>query len=273
MDLEKYYDQGVDLVMTHGPGLLLALITLFVGLRIISFALKLVDNGFEKSKIDPTLRPFLHSLVGSFLKIMLFISVAAMVGIATTSFVAIIGAAGLAVGLSLQGTLANFAGGVLILIFKPYEVGHFIEAQGFIGTVKEIKIFVTILTTPQNRIVIIPNAAMSNGSLTNYSIMDTVRIDLTIGISYDASIKEAKDILLKICENDKKVLKTPAPQIVVGELGDSSVNIHVRPWVKTPDYWDTYFAILEECKLKLDEAGIGIPYPQTDVHLHQVEQK
>ena len=162
MDLEKYYDQGVDLVVTHVPGVLMALITLLIGLRIISFILKFVDKGFEKSKIDSTLRPFLHSLVGSFLKIMLFISVASMVGIATTSFVAIIGAAGLAVGLSLQGTLANFAGGVLILIFKPYKVGDLIEAQGHMGVVKEIKIFVTLLTTFQNRVVIIPNAALSS---------------------------------------------------------------------------------------------------------------
>ena len=273
MDLEKYLDQGTDLIISYVPNLLLALVTLFIGFKIIKYVLKLVDNGFEKSKIDSTLRPFLHSLVEWILKIMLLISVASMVGIATTSFVAIIGAAGLAVGLSLQGTLANFAGGVLILIFKPYKVGDFIDAQGYLGVVKEIKIFVTILTTPQNRIVIIPNAAMSNGSLTNYSIMDTVRVDLTIGISYDASIKEAKDILLKICDNDKRVLKSPAPQIVVGELGDSSVNIHVRPWVKTPDYWDTYFAMLEECKLKLDDAGISIPYPQTDVYLHNVDKK
>ncbi len=273
MNLEKYYDQGVEMIINYGPNLILALVTLFVGLRVISFILKLVDKGFEKSKIDTTLRPFLHSLVGTFLKVMLFISVASMVGIATTSFVAIIGAAGLAVGLSLQGTLANFAGGVLILIFKPYKVGDLIDAQGYLGVVKEVKIFVTILTTPQNRVVIIPNAGMSNGALTNYSVMDTVRVDLMIGISYDASIKDAKDILMGILENDSRVLKDPAPLVAVGELGDSSVNLHVRPWVKTPDYWDVYFAVLEECKLKLDDAGISIPYPQTDVHLHNIEKK
>ncbi len=273
MDLEKYLDQGTDLIVSYVPNLLLALVTLFIGFKIIKYILKLVDKGFEKSKIDSTLRPFLHSLVEWMLKAMLIISVASMVGIATTSFVAIIGAAGLAVGLSLQGTLANFAGGVLILIFKPYKVGDFIDAQGYMGVVKEIKIFVTILTTPQNRVVIIPNAAMSNGSLTNYSILDTVRVDHTIGISYDANIKDAKDIFLDILSKDERVLKEPAPMIAVGELGDSSVNIHVRPWVKAADYWPVYFDILEQCKLRLDEAGIGIPYPQTDVHLHQVENK
>lgn len=272
MDLQKYIDQGIDMIVQNAPMFILALITLFVGLKVIAIILKYVDKGFEKGKIDTTLRPFLHSLIDATLKVLLFISVASMIGIATTSFVAILGAAGLAVGLSLQGTLSNFAGGVLILIFKPYRVGDFIEAQGYIGTVKEIKIFVTILTTPQNRVVIIPNSAMSNGSLTNYSINDTVRVDLTIGISYDANIKEAKDIFLAILQENKKVLKDPEPMIVVGELGDSSVNIHVRPWVKTPDYWDVYFEVLEECKLKLDAAGIGIPYPQTDVYLHNVDQ-
>ena len=273
MDVDKYLDQASGMLSEYGPKLLLALVTLFIGLKIINVILKFTDKAFEKSKIDSTLRPFLHSLVAWTLKILLFVSVASMVGIATTSFVAIIGAAGLAVGLSLQGTLANFAGGVLILIFKPYKVGDFIDAQGYLGVVKEIKIFVTILTTPQNRIVIIPNAAMSNGSLTNYSVNGTVRVDHTIGISYDANIKDAKDIFLDILNKDKRVLKSPAPMIVVGELGDSSVNIHVRPWVKTADYWDVYFDILEQCKLRLDEAGIGIPYPQTDVHLHQVEKK
>lgn len=271
--MEKYYDQAVELVLNYGPNLILALITLFVGFKIISFVLKLVDKGFEKGNIDATLRPFLHSLIEWSMKIMLFISVASMVGIATTSFVAIIGAAGLAIGLSLQGTLANFAGGVLILIFKPYKVGDLIDAQGYLGVVKEIKIFVTVLTTPQNRVVIIPNAAMSNGALTNYSILDTVRVDLMIGISYDASIKEAKDILMSILENDSRVLKDPAPLVAVGELGDSSVNLHVRPWVKSADYWDVYFAVLEECKLKLDDAGIVIPYPQTDVYLHNIDKK
>ena len=269
--LGKYYDMAIEMAMGYGPKLLLAIITLFVGHKIIKFILKIINKSFDKHNTELSLRYFLRSLVEWVLKILLYISVASIVGIETTSFVAIIGAAGLAIGLSLQGSLANFAGGVLILIFRPYKVGDFIEAQGYIGTVKEVKIFVTILTTPQNRVVIIPNAVMSNGSLTNYSVHDTVRVDLTIGISYDANIKEAKDVFLSILKENKKVLSDPAPMIVVGELGDSSVNIHVRPWVKTPDYWDVYFEVLEECKLRLDAAGIGIPYPQTDVYLHNVD--
>ncbi len=161
----------------------------------------------------------------------------------------------------------------MILIFKPYKIGDLIDAQGYLGVVKEIKIFVTILTTPQNRAVIIPNGPISNGALTNYSTLDKVRVDLMIGISYDASIKQAKDVLMNILVSDKRVLKDPAPMVVVGELGDSSVNLHVRPWVNTADYWDVYFAVLERCKLDLDEAGIVIPYPQTDVYLHNIENK
>lgn len=258
--------------MGYGPKLLLAIITLFIGFRIIKFILKLLSKSFERRNVDESLRPFLSSLVEWLLKIMLFISVASMVGIATTSFVAIIGAAGLAIGLALSGTLSNFAGGVLILIFKPYKVGDLIDAQGYLGVVKEIKIFVTILTTPQNRIVIIPNGPMSNGALTNYSELETVRVDIMIGISYDASIKDAKNILMGLLESDKRILNDPAPLVAVGELGDSSVNLHVRPWVKTADYWDVYFDLLEKSKLALDDAGIGIPYPQTDVHLHNVDK-
>ncbi len=270
---EKYYDQFIELLMSYGPKVILALITLYVGFKVINLILKGINAAFVKADIDVSLRPFLSSLIEWLLKIMLFISVASMVGIATTSFVAIIGAAGLAVGLALSGTLANFAGGVLILIFKPYKIGDLIDAQGYLGVVKEIKIFVTILTTPQNRAVIIPNGPISNGALTNYSTLDKVRVDLMIGISYDASIKQAKDVLMNILVSDKRVLKDPAPMVVVGELGDSSVNLHVRPWVNTADYWDVYFAVLERCKLDLDEAGIVIPYPQTDVYLHNIENK
>ena len=268
----KYYDMAIEMMMGYGPKLILALVTLFIGFRIIKFILRLINNAFEKNNTDESLRPFLSSLVEWLLKIMLFISVASIVGVETTSFVAIIGAAGLAVGLALSGTLSNFAGGVLILIFKPYKVGDLIDAQGYLGVVNEIKIFVTILTTPQNRVVIIPNGPMSNGALTNYSILDKVRVDIMIGISYDASIKDAKNILMNIIASDPKVLKDPAPLVAVAELGDSSVNLHVRPWVKTADYWGVYFDTLEKCKLALDDAGIVIPYPQTDVHLHEVSK-
>ncbi|MEN8138574.1 MAG: mechanosensitive ion channel domain-containing protein [Bacteroidota bacterium] len=270
--IEKYFDKAIEMLMEYGPKLVLAIITLIIGIKIIKFILKLIDKTLENKNYDPSLKPFLHTLVDWGLKIMLFISVASMVGVETTSFIAVIGAAGLAVGFALQGTLSNFAGGVLILIFKPYKVGDFIEAQGYIGTVREIKIFVTELTTPQNRVVIIPNSPMANGSLTNYSIMDKVRVDILMGISYDANIKQAKDLFIEIMKKDSRILADPAPMVAVGELADSSVNIHVRPWVKTADYWNVYFELLEKFKVELDEVGIGIPYPQTDVHLHQVNK-
>jgi small conductance mechanosensitive channel len=228
-----------------------------------------LNRVFEKRNVDITLRPFLSNLINWVLKAMLFVSVAGMVGVETTSFVAIIGAAGLAVGLALQGTLANFAGGVLILLFKPYKVGDLIEAQGYFGEVKEIQIFITKIITPESKTVIIPNGVISNGSMMNYSEVGFLRVDLTIGISYDSDIKKAKDILMKVMEEDPKVLKDPAPLVAVSELADSSVNLAVRPHATPADYWDVYFGILEKGKIALDEAKITIPFPQRDVHLFE----
>lgn len=221
----------------------------------------------SKKDTDPSLVSFLTSLVSIGLKALLLISVAEMVGIQTTSFIAILGAAGLAVGLALQGTLANFAGGVLILLFKPYKVGHLIEAQGHTGWVKEIQIFVSILTTPDNKTVIIPNGAISNGNITNYSTLGQIRVDLVMGISYESDIRKAKSILLDVMQKHPKVLKDPAPFVGVVELGDSSVNLAVRPHSTPEDYWTVYFDIYEEGKIALDESGITIPFPQVDVHM------
>ena len=193
-----------------------------------------------------------------------------MVGIETTSFVAILGAAGLAVGLALQGSLANFAGGVLILMFKPFKVGDLIEAQGFIATVKEIQIFNTILKTADNRIVIIPNGSLSNGSMVNINQESTRRVDFVFGIGYEDDIDKAKSILNTLADNDSRVLKDPAKVIVLSELADSSVNFTVRLWAKTEDYWGVYFDMQEAVKKSFDQQGISIPYPQQDVHMHQV---
>jgi len=190
-----------------------------------------------------------------------------MVGIQTTSFVAILGAAGLAVGLALQGTLGNFAGGVLILLFKPYKVGQLIEAQGHIGWVHEIQIFVTILTTPENKTVIIPNGAISNGNITNYSTLGKIRIDMVFGISYGSDIKKAKTVLENVMKEHPKALKDPAPFVGVLALGDSAVNLAVRPYSAPEDYWDVYFDVYEKGKIALDEASISIPFPQMDVHM------
>ena len=221
----------------------------------------------KKRNTDETLRPFVLSLIGWTLKIMLFISVIQMLGVATTSFIAVLGAAGLAIGLAFQGTLANFAGGALLLIFKPYKVGDLIEAQGKLGVVKEIQIFTTILLNPQNKTIILPNGAVSNGDITNYTRDGKLRVDLTVGISYDSDIKKAKDVLMEVMTNYPHVLKDPAPFVGVSELADSSINLAVRPWTTPEHYWDVYFDVLENCKNALDNANITIPFPQVDVHM------
>jgi small conductance mechanosensitive channel len=260
-------DTGYDVVMNHGPRVLMVIVLLVVGLWII----KRIESGLRKvmtrRKLDPSLIPFVVTMLDISLKVLLIISLAGVLGFPTTSFVAILGAAGLAVGLALQGTLANFAGGVLILIFKPFRVGDLIEAQGEKGNVKEIQIFVTIINTPENKTVIIPNGAISNGNITNYTVEGVIRVDMTFGVSYDSDIKKTKEVLLTILQNHPKTLKEPAPFVGVSALADSSVNFAVRPYTHPNDYWDVYFDVYEAGKIALDEAGITIPFPQVDVHM------
>jgi small conductance mechanosensitive channel len=262
-------DQAIALIMAYAPKVVLAIITLIVGLWLINRFVNVLDNKLGKK--DPTLNKFLCGLIGAILKILLLISVASMVGIATTSFVAIIGAAGLAVGLALQGSLGNFAGGVLILIFKPFKVGDTIEAQGFLGAVREISILYTIVDTFDNRRVVIPNGSLSNASLTNVSYYDTRRCDMTFGISYGDDIDKAKAVIKRCLDEDDRVLPEPAPRISVGSLGDNSVNIIVRPWTKTDDLWPVYWDMHEKIKKAFDAEGLTIPFPQRDVHLHKEE--
>jgi len=264
---DYYWQKAVDLAIAYAPKALLAIIVLLIGLKIISVLMKLIRKGMEKKGTDETLRPFVINLLSWILKIMLFISVFQMIGIATTSFIAVLGAAGLAVGLALQGTLANFAGGALILLFKPYKVSDLIEAQGHLGVVKEIQIFTTILLNPQNRTIILPNGAVSNGDITNYTREGKLRVDLTVGIAYESDIRKAKDVLLEVCKSDENVLTDPEPFVGVSELADSSINLAVRPWATPENYWNVYFDTLENCKNALDKADVTIPFPQVDVHL------
>lgn len=266
-NVQYYIDKIYDMAIEYGPKVLLAVITLLVGLWIIKVILRAVNKGFEKSQMDESLRPFVSSLLGWTLKILLFISIASMVGIATTSFIAVVGAAGLAIGFALQGTLANFAGGAMILIFKPYKIGELIEAQGHLGVVKEIQIFVTILLSPQSKTIIIPNGPMSNGDIVNYTREGKIRVDMTIGVSYDSDIKLAKDLLITLMVKDERVLADPPPMVAVSDLADSSVNLAVRPWCDPAVFWDVYFDTLENGKMELDKAGVTIPFPQRDVHL------
>lgn len=267
LDIKGIGEFILELCKEHGPGLLLALVVLIVGLRVIKYLQKLIGKACEKSKLDATLQSFLTSLGGWVFKIILIVIVAGMVGIETASLVVVVGAAGLAIGLALQGTLANFAGGILIMLFKPYGVGDLIEAQGETGFVKAIHIFNTILETPDRKTVIIPNGAVMNGNITNYTENGVIRVDLVVGISYEADIDRAIELLLGICASHDKVLKDPAPFVDVIELGDSSVNLCVRPQCHPADYWDVYMTTLRKSKQALDAAGIGIPFPQRDIHI------
>ncbi|HEY9147622.1 MAG TPA: mechanosensitive ion channel domain-containing protein, partial [Gammaproteobacteria bacterium] len=241
--LAQLLDQGMAMVMTYAPKVILAIITLLVGLWLINRLVSVLDKRLAAK--DPTLNKFLCGLVGVTLKVLLLISVASMVGIATTSFIAIIGAAGLAVGLALQGSLANFAGGVLILIFKPFKVGDAIEAQGYMGTVVEIQILYTILNTFDNRRIVIPNGDLSNASLTNMSVNETRRCDMTFGIGYSDDIDKAKAIVGRLIEEDERALGDPEPLVVVGALGESSVDLTVRVWTKAGDLWPFYWDMQE----------------------------
>lgn len=269
-NLEKYADQAVGLLMTYGPKIVLAIIVLIVGLIVIKPVVRGIRNAMNKRNVDPSLVPFISALVNVLLKLILFISVASMVGIETTSLVAVLGAASLAIGLALQGSLANFAGGVLIMILRPFKVGDVVEAQGFLGIVKEIQIFNTIVNTFDNKRIIIPNGNLSNGSITNYSTEQDRRVDWTFGVSYSDDIDKVKGILIDEIFSDSRIKKEIAePFIALTSLGDSSVDFQVRVWVKAADYWPLYFEKLESVKKRFDREGVSIPFPQRDVHLYQ----
>ncbi len=266
----KYAEQAMEMAVSYAPKLAMAIVTLIVGLWVIRVVCASLSKAFTKSDMEATLQRFVESLVAVGLKALLFISVASMVGIETTSFIAILGAAGLAVGLALQGSLGNFAGGVLILLYRPYKVGDFVEACGHAVVIREIAIFNTMMITGDNKTIVLPNGAVSNGAITNYSTQETRRVDIVIGVGYDDDLKKAKEILSGLIEADERILKDPAPLVVVSALGDSAVDITTRSWVASGDYWGVYFDLLENAKLALDKGGISIPYPQTDVHLRKV---
>ncbi|RMB56490.1 mechanosensitive ion channel family protein [Dokdonia sinensis] len=266
---QKYLENISEYVTLYGMRIVGAILTWIIGSWIIKKVSKFMRAKMIANKrIDDTMTGFLVSLITSALKIMLIIAILGNLGLDTTQFAAILAAAGLAIGLALQGSLSNFAGGVLILFFKPFKVGDLIEAQGEIGTVTNIQIFKTRITTPDNKEIIIPNGSLSNGNIANYTQLGRLRVDLTIGVSYDADIKQTKEVLLGAMTSQEKVLSDPAPFVGVGELADSSVNFEVRPWAKPEDYWDVYFQTIENCKLALDAAGIEIPYPHS-VEIHK----
>ena len=261
MDYQKWIDKGIELGSEYGLKVIGAIIIWIVGSWVIRKLMRILGKVMTKSNYEESLQKFLRNLAGWSLKVLLIVVIMGNLGIQTTSFAAILAAAGLAIGLALQGS--NFAGGVLLMIFKPFKIGDLIEAQGERGTVKQIEIFTTKIISAQNKLVIIPNGTLSNGTITNYTSEGILKVFHTIGVSYDADIKQTKEVLLKVLSSQEKVLDDPAPFVEVSALADSSVNFAVRPSVLAEDYWEVYYATLEKAKEALDAAGIEIPYPHT----------
>ena len=256
-----YASRFVKTFIEYSPNLIFAFLILFTGLYAIRIVNRLIRKIMVKRDLDPTLTNFLGDILLWVLRVLLFVTFISKLGIETSSFMAILGAMGLAIGLSLQGSLSNFAGGMLIIIFKPFKVGHTIEAQGVFATVSEIQIFVTKLVTPNNQTVFIPNGFLSNGNITNYSLEKFRRADLTFAISYDSDIKKAKDLILSILNENPKVVQTPQPEVFVKNLTDSAIELAVRPWTKSEDFGAVFTETLENCKTAFDAAGIVIqPY-------------
>lgn len=257
-----------ELGIVYGINLIAAIAIYIIGKWLAKVVANFTEKLMLKSKVEQTLASFVKHIVYALLLAVVIIAALNRLGVNTTSAVAVIGAAGLAIGLALQGSLANFAAGVMLILFKPYKIGDFIEAGGTSGTVAEIQIFNTLLNTPDNRRIIVPNSIITGGNIANWSAISHRRVDLTFGISYGDDMKKAKDILLKLVKDDSRVLSEPAPVVAVSELGDSSVNLVCRPWVKPADYWGVRFDITEKGKIALEKEGLTIPFPQRDVHTY-----
>jgi small conductance mechanosensitive channel len=266
--LEELGTEIKIIILKYGIEIILAIVTLFLGFRIISYIDKFFKKALIKANIDISLHAFLRGILKGTLKIALIISICGMLGIQMTSFLAILGGAGLAIGLALQGSLSNFAGGVLILILKPFKVDDYIDASGVSGTVKKIELFNTILLTPDNKTIYVPNGILSNNTITNFSVQDKRRIDIIAGISYNDDIQKAKSVLQEIARTEEMVINDPEPLVAVSSLGDSSVNLVLRVWTLRDNYWPLTFKLNERVKLDFDKNGISIPFPQRDIHLY-----
>ncbi|WP_394193092.1 mechanosensitive ion channel family protein [Pseudoalteromonas atlantica] len=275
ISIERIYNQAIEMIMLYGPKFLLAIFVLIIGWWFIGRVSTMTETSMNRVKLEAGLTHFLVSFISVILKVLLLISVASMIGIETTSFIAMLGAAGLAIGMALQGSLANFAGGVLILFFKPFKVGDVIEAQGYMGKVTEIQIFVTVLLTYDNEKIIIPNGTLSNGCVKNKFSEPTRRIDIEFGISYDDDVLRAREVLMGVLNEYELVLKDDAKQPVVhvSQHGDSHIGMLVWAWVDSENYWPVYFGLFERVKIAFDKENITIPFPQRDVHIHQFPGK
>ena len=270
MGTESYMDKIMEMISLYGVNILTALVIFIVGRWVAKILRNVAKKVMAKNNVDPIIVGFTCNI--AYIAMLAFVIIAALgrLGIQTTSFIAILGAAGLAIGLALQGSLANFAAGFLMVIFRPINVGDYIEGAGVAGTVEEIQIFTTTLVTPDNKTVIIPNANMTSDNIVNWSAKGIRRVDMVFGIGYDDDIDKARQIMEDVLAKDERILKDKPTQIAVVELADSSVNFVVRPWANVSDYWGVYLDAMENIKKAFDDQGISIPYPQQDVHLHQV---
>ncbi len=267
--MEETFQKVYDLLMLYGVKVIAAIAIFVIGRWVAKGFRSLTQRLMDKKNVDPTVSGFVGNL--AYMALLVFVIIAALgqLGIQTTSFIAIIGAAGLAIGLALQGSLSNFASGFLMIIFKPFKVGDYVEVAGVAGTVETIQIFTTTLKTPDNKTVIVPNASVTGDNIVNWTVKGTRRADMVFGIGYDDDIDKAKQIMADVLSKDDRILKDPPIQIAVSELADSSVNFVVRPWVSIENYWGVYFDAMENIKKAFDEAGISIPYPQQDVHMYE----
>ena len=265
--IEKIADKLLDWAMSNGVKILIGLIILGVGWKVIKKLMKIFNSFSSRKEIDSTLHSFLGAFLELALKALLIICVLGYVGFEITGLAAVLASAGFALGLALQGSLSNFAGGVIILVMRPFQIGDYIESSSHSGTVEKIELFYTHLITPDNKAIMIPNGALSNSTIVNYSSKDTRRVDLVFGVGYEEDILHVKRVLSNIIDSCDLILKNPEPFINIFEHGDSSVNIAVRVWTKTSDYWNVYFYLIEQAKIKFDEENINIPYPQMDLHI------
>lgn len=267
---EKQMSEMMDTyIIPWGINIVMAIVIYIIGKMVVGILINVFGKIMARSKYDDMLIDFIKAILRAVLMLFVIIASLNQLGVNTTSLVAILGAAGLAIGLSLQGSLQNFAAGVMLLVFKPFKAGDFIEAGGATGVVKSISIFTTIMTTGDNKEIIVPNGGIYGGNITNFSAKETRRVDMVVGIGYDSDLKKAKEILNEMVAADVRILKDPAPTVAVAELADSSVNFVVRPWVASGDYWGVKFDFTEAVKLRFDAEGISIPFPQMDVHVHK----
>jgi len=271
--MENYLDSAMEWLRGYGPNVFAAVVIFLVGWSVAKVVRKILRRALTRASFDETLSVFLSRLAYMLLLAFVIIVTIQKLGVDTTSFAAVMAAAGLAIGLALQGSLSNFASGVMLIALRPFKVGDYVEAGGTSGTVEAIAVFATELLTPDNKKVVVPNATIASATITNYSAKDKRRIDLVVGVGYDADLRQARQILEGILAGEPRILKTPAPVVAVSNLGESSVDFVVRPWVSAGDYWPVRFDLNERIKLRLDEEGISIPFPQRDVHVHQVAEK